>query len=195
MGFAGSGTNLYAYAGDDPIDFLDPMGLDRNPSPEACYGGFAQLDGSCIVPGQNNNNPQTCSELQQFLANAGSQLSSAGNEFTWGGIGLVTASGAGAFFAPELIPAEAGGGELGADMIVIGGGLSRLGAGLTGYAQSGFGGAALGVGEDLLNDLTGKLATAAFFPGISGPTKDATNALLGEIPGALQQEEELCGAN
>ena len=27
MGFAGSGTNLYAYAGDDPIDFSDPFGL------------------------------------------------------------------------------------------------------------------------------------------------------------------------
>ena len=32
MGFAGSGTNLYAYTGDDPLDFVDPMGLDRGPN-------------------------------------------------------------------------------------------------------------------------------------------------------------------
>ncbi len=29
MGFAGSGPDLYQYAGDDPIDFNDPFGLDR----------------------------------------------------------------------------------------------------------------------------------------------------------------------
>ena len=29
MGFAGSGPNLYAYAGDDPIDFNDPFGWDK----------------------------------------------------------------------------------------------------------------------------------------------------------------------
>ncbi len=29
MGFAGSGPDLYAYAGDDPIDFNDPTGLDK----------------------------------------------------------------------------------------------------------------------------------------------------------------------
>ena len=28
-GFAGSGTDLYAYAGDDPIDFIDPFGMDK----------------------------------------------------------------------------------------------------------------------------------------------------------------------
>ncbi len=32
MGFAGSGPNLYAYAGDDPINFADPSGLDKKPS-------------------------------------------------------------------------------------------------------------------------------------------------------------------
>jgi hypothetical protein len=29
LGFAGSGPNLYAYAGDDPIDFNDPFGWDK----------------------------------------------------------------------------------------------------------------------------------------------------------------------
>jgi RHS repeat-associated protein len=29
-GFAGSGPNLYEYAGDDPVNFNDPFGLDRN---------------------------------------------------------------------------------------------------------------------------------------------------------------------
>jgi RHS repeat-associated protein len=29
LGFLGSGPNLYAYVGDDPIDFSDPFGLER----------------------------------------------------------------------------------------------------------------------------------------------------------------------
>ena len=111
-----------------------------------------------------NNNPTTCSAAQQFLANAGSQLSSTGNEFTWGGIGLVTASGAGAFLAPEAIPVEAGGGELGADMITIGGGFSRLGAILTGYAQNGIPGAGLGFVGDLADDLAAGWARKCFSP-------------------------------
>lgn len=31
-GFAGSGTDFYQYAGDDPIDFIDPFGLDKKNS-------------------------------------------------------------------------------------------------------------------------------------------------------------------
>ncbi len=143
----------------------------------------------------NNNNPQTCSAVQQFLANAGSQLSSTGKQFTWGGIGLVTLSGAGAFIAPEALPVEGGGAELGADMITIGGGISTMGAALTGYAKSGFTGAATGVVMDVATDWVGKLTTAAYFPGISSATKDAMSALLSEIPDALRQEEALCGGN
>ena len=29
IGFQGGQANLYAYAGDDPIDFIDPFGLDK----------------------------------------------------------------------------------------------------------------------------------------------------------------------
>jgi hypothetical protein len=38
IGFAGSGPNLYGYAGDDPIDFNDPFGLDKKaPSKTGCF--------------------------------------------------------------------------------------------------------------------------------------------------------------
>ncbi len=38
-GFAGSGPDLYQYAGDDPIDFIDPFGLDRGPGGGGGNGG------------------------------------------------------------------------------------------------------------------------------------------------------------
>jgi RHS repeat-associated protein len=38
LGFAGSGANFYAYAGDDPIDFNDPFGLKPGPPPPPCPG-------------------------------------------------------------------------------------------------------------------------------------------------------------
>ncbi len=33
LGFAGGGANFYAYAGDSPIDFNDPLGLDKKKPP------------------------------------------------------------------------------------------------------------------------------------------------------------------
>ena len=41
LGFR-AGPNFYAYAGDDPIDFKDPFGLDKNPpkKPQFCWGTF-----------------------------------------------------------------------------------------------------------------------------------------------------------
>jgi len=39
MGFAGSGTNLYAYAGNDPVNFGDPTGLYLGDNGEFTYGG------------------------------------------------------------------------------------------------------------------------------------------------------------
>lgn len=53
MGFAGSGPNLYAYAGDDPIEFVDPWGLTTtviiwNP---VGYGESSQGHVSVIING------------------------------------------------------------------------------------------------------------------------------------------------
>jgi len=38
IGFAGSGPNLYAYAGNDPVDFNDPFGMDKGGGPPGCTG-------------------------------------------------------------------------------------------------------------------------------------------------------------
>lgn len=107
--------------------------MDKKPSPEACYGGFAQLDGSCIVPnGSNNNNLTTCSAAQQCLANAGSQLSTTGKLLTYGGVSLDILAGAGGLLAPEAAPVEIGVGGTGTNMITVGGAMETLGSGLTG---------------------------------------------------------------
>lgn len=42
MGFAGSGPNLYEWAGDDPVDFLDPFGLDKK-APNNNRSGYESL--------------------------------------------------------------------------------------------------------------------------------------------------------
>ena len=54
LGFAGSGTNLYAYAGADPIDWSDPLGLKK------CAGTARVLQGNSKLIGRGgafNGNP------------------------------------------------------------------------------------------------------------------------------------------
>jgi RHS repeat-associated protein len=65
MGFAGSGTNLYAYAGDDPVDFNDPMGLDKGPN------------------NAPNNQPPQCTAYQQVAAQLANILDNASEQADW----------------------------------------------------------------------------------------------------------------
>jgi RHS repeat-associated protein len=135
IGFDG-GINKYAYAGNDPIDYFDPFGLDKN-SPNS-----------------------SCSAATAFLSNLGNQLSADGDILTWSGIGIIGISGIGALLAPEAFPLEAGGFEAGSSLIALGSGVSKLGAIVQGYATDGAVGAATsgyisfledGVSEDLTN--------------------------------------------
>ncbi len=48
MGFR-AGPNFYAYAGDNPVTFIDPFGMDRGPGP-GCGGG---LMAGCNAPSYN----------------------------------------------------------------------------------------------------------------------------------------------
>lgn len=55
-GFGGSGTNLYEYAGDNPLSFIDPFGLQSGTTwymPDSPYGPqanpWANLPSSCII--------------------------------------------------------------------------------------------------------------------------------------------------
>ncbi len=58
MGFAGSGPNLYAYAGGDPMDFNDPFGMDKGPPPSSwCIGSW------CLPGDPPATNNISCTQL------------------------------------------------------------------------------------------------------------------------------------
>lgn len=114
-------------------------------------------------------------------------------------MGLVGASGVAAFLAPEAAPAEILGAEERAALIQAGSAVSKLGAGLTGYARGGMLGAAKGAGIAIgMDSLAGHIATAKALTGgltggVTSSSKDALSALLGNIGDALRDEEEVCG--
>lgn len=109
------------------------------------------------------------------------------------GIGVVTISAVGAIFAPEALPAEAGGGEFGANLIELGGAVSTLGSGLQGYAQGGVTGAIKRAGSTLLLEQVSRRLAGGLFGGIDAGTRSGAAALLGQIPEALQGVEAACG--
>lgn len=135
----------------------------------------------------------SCTAVRAALASAGSQLSQTRKTLTWGGVGIVTLSGAGAFLAPEAAPLELDGGETGASMIELGGTISHVGATLQGYGKNGVLGAAEALTLSLAVDKASNVLAGRLFPGIGGPTKSGAAAILGEIPDAIQTEEVVCG--
>lgn len=68
IGFAGGEMALYAYAGDDPISYSDPFGLDKNPPPHA----------------PNNGKPDTPA-FRQLRENAQELQSQVNHPFAWNG--------------------------------------------------------------------------------------------------------------
>jgi hypothetical protein len=137
----------------------------------------------------------SCSALQQFLANAGSQLSSTGRQLTYGGASLDIIAGAGVLVAPEAAPLEISGEGAGTDMIAVGGAMETLGSGLTGYAQGGTSGALESMTVSLLVNKISSALTKAWFPNVDGATGDNMPALSAEIPGAIQRAEAVCGVS
>ncbi len=71
MGFAGSGPNLYAYAGDDPMDFNDPFGLDKKRGLLTCASDAASqssiASGIKYLIAQGGNGP---SASRDFIIDA-----------------------------------------------------------------------------------------------------------------------------
>ena len=46
----GDGLNMYAYVGNDPVNFIDPLGLQDEGPPDACNGG----PGLCVRPEEDD---------------------------------------------------------------------------------------------------------------------------------------------
>jgi RHS repeat-associated protein len=170
IGFDG-GINKYAYAGNDPIDYFDPLGLDKNSPSSSCDAATA------------------------FLENVGTQLSAEGDILTYSGIGLVGISGISLLAAPEGFLAEAEGVEQGASLIKLGGDVSKLGAFLTGFAEDGLGGATDEVGDEVIKDYINDQLTDYIFPGVNEPVQDAISAIFGEAENAVSDENKVCGAS
>ncbi len=136
----------------------------------------------------------SCTTARAVVGNLGRQLSDFGTTTTRMGIGVAAVSGAGAIFAPEALPAEAGGAELGVGLINLGSAASRVGATLAGYGQGRVTGATIGFVRSTFIDVMSTLATRAAFPGATDSARRAFAALLGGVPDALHQAEAACGS-
>ena len=155
--------------GDDPISNIDPFGL-------------------C--------DKKKCTAARALVASLGQQLSTAGSAATWTGIGLVTASGIGAIFAPEAAPAEVAGAEGGAGLIEVGGTASRIGSTLTGYASGGALGAAKAFGASyILGKINKAAAGLGASSGVSKSSSAAVGGLLDQSTDGILEMEAACGVN
>jgi RHS repeat-associated protein len=152
------GVNGYAYVRNNPLMYTDLLGL---------------------CPDQTK-----CSAARALLASVGAQLSSEGKALTWGGIGVVAASGVAGIFAPEAAPVEIDAAAAGASMVEFGGTVSTVGSALTGYAAAGFKGAAEEAAVSFVIGKINKLATGL------GATKGVSESTLGGVSGLLDQASD-----
>jgi RHS repeat-associated protein len=130
MGFAGSGPDLYAYAVDDPIDFNDPFGLDKNAPNSANQSSWQQK----------------MRQASHYICGTSPGDRVAKSVLTGAGIGAVT-GGIGGFVAGEVFGGEVTlgatgflGAYLGAHVGAAVGAVNGLGQGavLAGICYAGF---------------------------------------------------------
>ncbi|WP_233842207.1 RHS repeat-associated core domain-containing protein [Dyella sp. 2HG41-7] len=168
LGLSGGQSSTYAYVDGNSLNYIDMLGLCQN---------------------------SKCTAARAFVAALGQQLSSAGKKTTWAGVGIVAGAGVAGLLAPEGAPAEISAAEVGAGFIRVGGYVSLAGAALTGYAKGGFTSAGRAAFMSKSPDVLGSFLLKHAFGGAPSSTIDAANSILGEIPDALEQEEEACGVN
>jgi RHS repeat-associated protein len=93
IGFLG-GINEYAYAGDDPIDYFDPFGLDKNPP-----SNFTKHFGLTTPCGSSSS---------QVMGAVESNFAQFGNYSRWGGAESVTFSPPAGMGPGSTIPINVG---------------------------------------------------------------------------------------
>ena len=121
LGSAGGDVNFYVYAGNDPVDFIDPLGLDKNR--DKCPSPFMQSLYSSMI----GSNPMTYAAYLEAL----------GLSNLTGGTTIV---GVGGNVGASIWPEEALGGSAGGSLGIAVDPSGNVGLAVSGRVGGGFNG-------------------------------------------------------